>query len=87
LQLSAPPPSIPPHTGSVTLTPQLGGTAGLFCNAVGVGGAIATSSAGLSYLQGKWNNSANYDQDPSARAAFGVYGSQPKKFIFFRENY
>jgi hypothetical protein len=83
LRLSAPSGG---HTGSVTLTPQLGSTAGTFCNAVG-GGTAATGSAGLSFLQGKWNNSANYDQDPSARAAFGVYGSQPKNYIFFRENY
>jgi len=30
---------------------------------------------------------ANYDDDPRATAAFGLYGSQPSNFIFFRENY
>jgi hypothetical protein len=44
------------------------------------------SSAGRAYLQGNWTGAA-WDQNPSARAAFGLYGSQPKNFIFFRENY
>jgi len=40
----------------------------------------------LTHLQGKWSGS-NYDKDPSARAAFGLYGSQPRQFIFLRESY
>jgi len=46
----------------------------------------AVSPANLTHLQGKWSGS-NYDKDPSARAAFGLYGSQPRQFIFFRESY
>lgn len=38
------------------------------------------------YLQGRWTAS-NYDQDPSARAALGLFGSQPRNFIFQRENF
>ncbi len=55
----------------------------------GVGGDAtcqAVTPANKSYLQGRWTNS-NYDKDPSARAAFGVYGAQRNNFIFFRENY
>ena len=44
------------------------------------------AAAGRSYLRGRWGG-ATWDQDPSATAAFGLYGSQPKNFIFFRENY
>lgn len=39
-----------------------------------------------SYLQGAWSSST-YTDNPSARATFGVFGSQPKNFIFQRENY
>ena len=46
----------------------------------------AATPANKSYLQGKWSGS-NYDKDPSATAVFGLYSSQPKNFIFFRENY
>jgi len=44
------------------------------------------AAAGRSYLRGRWGG-ATWDQDPSATAAFGLYGSQPQNFIFFRENY
>jgi MSHA biogenesis protein MshQ len=43
-------------------------------------------AATRSYLRGKWTG-ATWDEDPAARATFGLYGSQPKNFIFFRENY
>lgn len=43
-------------------------------------------AAGRSYLQAKWTG-ATWDENPAARATFGLYGSQPKNFIFFRENY
>jgi len=45
---------------------------------------LATPS--LSYLQGAWPGPA-WNQNPGVRAAFGLYGSQPRNFIFFRENY
>jgi hypothetical protein len=44
------------------------------------------AAAGRTYLRGRWGG-ATWDQDPSATAAFGLYGSQPQNFIFFRENY
>jgi MSHA biogenesis protein MshQ len=44
------------------------------------------SGAGMSYLKGNWSG-IPYTTDPSARAAFGVYGAQPRNFIFFREIY
>lgn len=83
LRLSAPGSG---NEGSLNLTPQLGASAaGNFCNSVG-GAEAATSAAARSYLQGAWTG-ATYDQNPSARAAFGTYGAQPRNFIFFRENY
>lgn len=44
------------------------------------------STAGLGYLKGAWPG-PTWDQNPGARAGFGYYGSQPRNFIFFRENY
>jgi hypothetical protein len=38
------------------------------------------------YLQGNWTGGA-YDQNPSNRAAWGLFGSAPKNFIYQRENY
>jgi MSHA biogenesis protein MshQ len=75
--------------GSLTLTPQLGSSAaGQYCTAVGgAGNQAATTAAAISYLQGPWGGVATYDQNPSARAAFGVYGAQPNNYIFFREDY
>jgi hypothetical protein len=77
------------NNGSVTLTPQLGSTfAGQYCTAQGPSSNQAsTTAAGKSYLQGAWNGIATYDQNPSVRADFGVYGAQPRNYIFFRENY
>jgi hypothetical protein len=39
-----------------------------------------------SYLKGNWGV-ATYTANPPSRAAFGLYGSQPANFIYFRENY
>jgi hypothetical protein len=39
-----------------------------------------------SYLKGNWGVTT-YTADPRSRAAFGLYGSQPNNFIYFRENY
>lgn len=39
-----------------------------------------------SYLKGNWGV-ATYTADPRSRAAFGLFGSQPRQFIYFRENY
>lgn len=44
------------------------------------------TTAGLSYLSGRWSGAAKYNQNPSAIAAFGLYkGAGP--VIHFRENY
>jgi hypothetical protein len=47
---------------------------------------VAITPANKAYLQGRWSG-ANYDKDPNATVGFGLYGSQPKNFIYFRENY
>jgi len=47
---------------------------------------VAVTPANKAYLQGRWSG-ANYDKDPNATVGFGLYGSQPKNFIYFRENY
>ena len=75
------------NQGSVILTPQLGAVAsGNYCAAVGAGPGPSAIAATKSYLQGAWTG-GTYTENPTARAAFGVYGAQPKNFIFFRENY
>ena len=74
------------NEGSVSLTPQLGAPAsGSYCTTV-PGSESSATAAAKSYLQGAWTG-ASYDQNPSARAAFGTYGAQPRNFIFFRENF
>jgi hypothetical protein len=48
----------------------------------------AVTPADDTYLQLLRTSPPNtYTQDPVGRAAFGLYGSQPSNFIFFRENY
>ena len=77
-------------TGTVLVTPQLGTAAGSFCP-----GPAATAASPAVYLLGRWDDAANpdadagtsYDDKPSGQAGFGLYGSQPRNFIFFRENY
>jgi MSHA biogenesis protein MshQ len=44
------------------------------------------SAANMNYLQGPWSG-GNYDKDPKATVGFGIFGAQPKSFIYFRENY
>lgn len=39
-----------------------------------------------SYLKGNWGIPA-YTADPRSRAVFGLFGSQPNNFIYFRENF
>lgn len=53
-----------------------------------VGGTVcsATASANLPYLHGLWSPGTSYNNDPSARATFGVYKGS-KEFIYLRENY
>jgi MSHA biogenesis protein MshQ len=47
---------------------------------------VAVTPANKAYLQGKWIGTS-YNKDPNATVGFGLYGSQPKNFIYFRENY
>jgi len=46
----------------------------------------AATSANRPYLQGPWTG-GNYDKDPAGQVTFGLFGAQPKEFIYFRENY
>jgi hypothetical protein len=86
--------SAPGNSGTVLLAPQLGTAAGSYCPASPGGTAAATASPAV-YLLGRWDDTANpdadgstsYDDKPAGQAGFGLYGSQPKNFIFFRENY
>ena len=78
------------NAGSVDLSPQLGSTVGSnkYCTAVGgAGNEVAAVAANKNYLQGAWGGVTTYDQNPTARAAFGYFGAQSRKFIFMRENY
>ncbi len=83
------------NTGSVLLTPQLNpAAAGTFCATVG-GASAAATTANQAYLTGRWNDAADpdadpntsHDDNPSGRASFGIYGSQPNNYIYFRENF
>jgi hypothetical protein len=83
LQLAAPGSA---NNGSVVLTVNLGASAsGNTCTAVGAGPGPATTTANLPHLQGNWTG-ANYDQNPTARATFGV-SSGANEVIFVRENF
>ncbi|MBI5435621.1 MAG: hypothetical protein HY937_00650 [Nitrosomonadales bacterium] len=46
---------------------------------------LAAEIPSKAYLQGKWSG-VNYDQNPAARAIFGVYKGA-NEFIYMRENY
>ncbi|KVW93352.1 hypothetical protein ABW22_14585 [Thiobacillus denitrificans] len=85
LRLSAPGLSAPgaSNTGSVDLTPQLGAIAGGTACVGGV--ATAAVAASQSWLQGRWTG-GDYDQNPAARASFGLYRGS-KSLIYLREMY
>ena len=79
------------NRGGVVLTVNLGTAGGSYCDPTNYVGA---GSVAMPYLLGRWNSTnddgnANtaYDDKPAARAGFGVYGSQPGNFIYFRERY
>jgi len=80
------------NDGSVLVTANLGSAGGSYCNP---GSYVAATNAGLSHLLGRWDDAADpdadpstdYDDKPAARAAFGLYGSQPNNVIYMRENY
>ncbi|TAK88379.1 MAG: hypothetical protein EPO20_02850 [Betaproteobacteria bacterium] len=48
--------------------------------------SVNLTAEGKSYLKGNWAV-PTYTADPRSRAAFGLFGNQPKQFIYFRENY
>ncbi|WP_371324848.1 DUF6701 domain-containing protein [Dechloromonas sp. ZY10] len=64
-----------------------GGSAFLTINPASVGVRTVTANlAAMPWLQGNWNGAAAYDQNPSAVASFGVYGtSQAQRVIHVRE--
>jgi hypothetical protein len=64
--------------GSIDICLDLGADVPAACTAV--------TPAAQSWLQNKASGT-DYDDDPVGRAAFGLYGSQPNNFIFFRENF
>ncbi len=72
------------NNGAVDLTVNLNGASGNICTAVGGSGPAATN-ANRPYLQGAWTGTA-YDDDPAARATFGVYKGRDE-FIYLRESY
>lgn len=85
------------NAGSVLLTLNLASTAsGSRCDAVGAPGPAATS-AHKAYLLGRWldaasgevpdDGSTRQDDNPSARAAFGLYPGRSRRQIYMRENY
>jgi hypothetical protein len=83
LQLAAPGSA---NNGSVDLTVNLGASAsGNTCTAVGAGPGPLTTTANLPHLQGNWTG-VNYDQNPTARATFGVFKGA-EEVIFIRENF
>ncbi|HEX4928971.1 MAG TPA: DUF6701 domain-containing protein, partial [Burkholderiales bacterium] len=69
------------NSGTVLLTVNLGSAGGSYCDAAG--SYVAATSAAKPYLLGRWSDAADpdgnpntlYDDKPSARAAFGRYGS------------
>jgi len=74
------------NSGTVLLSPVLGAVgAEMYCPAKN-GTETGVSSAALAYLQGAWTG-VTWNENPTGQATFGLYGSQPKNFIFFRENY
>ena len=77
--------------GRITLPKPSGGD-GNYVGALDV--TFNVSGAGLPFLLGNWSAAdpdssaaTAYDDNPVCGASFGLYGSQPKQFIFFRENY
>lgn len=84
--------------GAITVSAPAAAAAGSLDVAVALGGTTtpnvawtpsvgATAGAGVPWLRGKWY-STNYDRDPTARATFGVFGSNLKRGpVYLRESY
>lgn len=74
------------NNGSADLTVNLGASAsGQTCVVPLPAAQQAAVAANLSYLQGKWTGTS-YNQNPHARATFGVY-KNANEFIYMREMY
>ena len=73
------------NDGSADLTFNLGAASGNTCTAIG-GPTSAATSASLDFLQGNWGGAAAWDQDPGARATFGIY-KNAAEFLYLQENY
>lgn len=65
-------------------TPGLRSTFRVCVDLGGDANCAATSSAAMSYMTGRWDGSALFDRDPSARAAFGLNRGA---YLYYRENY
>ncbi len=74
LRLNKPDPAV---KGSVDVCVDIGADNSTTC--------VATTPATRSYLQGAWTGT-DYDDDPAARATFGVYKGRDE-FIYLRESY
>lgn len=73
------------NDGSLTLTAVLDAAAsGTTCTTVG-GAPVPAAGASQSHLQGNWTG-GSFDQNPSARAAFGVFKGT-EEVIYIRENF
>ena len=48
---------------------------------------VATTPANRPWLKGNWGNATTYSDDPKSRATFGLFGVQPRQFIYLREYY
>lgn len=83
LRLSKPG-TIPAAKSAVTVCVDLGSDTPSVTAGVAAPACSAASPANMPWLQGRWSET-NYDDDPSARATFGVVGNRP--FIYMRERY
>ena len=80
LKLSAPGKN---NNGSVNLAVNLSAAAaGSTCI---TGSSQAATAVNSTHLQGSWTG-AGYDQNPAARATFGLYRNA-EKFVYMRENF
>jgi hypothetical protein len=86
----------PAAVGSLRVTARLGAAGAPTNYCINTSNPPAAGAdAALTPLLGRWNDAVNpdgnantsSDDNPSARAAFGTYGAQPRNYIFYRENH
>lgn len=75
-------------TASVANAPLVGGDAGLSFSAPGQGGDgyVDVTVTSPSWLDFDWDGNGTHDNDPTARATFGIYKGSPRH-IYLRERY